>query len=80
MKIIIDSNLGVKQIRKEPIFEVGRKVRCLRAPHFGKLGEIAELPHTPHKVASGAVVRVALVKFEKAESSFVPRANLEIVD
>ena len=55
-------------------------MRCLRAPHFGKLGEIAELPHAPHKVASDAVVRVALVKFEKAESSYVPRANLEIID
>jgi len=78
--IIIDSKLGTPQTRKKPIFEIGRKVRCLRAPHFGKLGEIVELPPAPQQVASGAIVRVALVKFEETSSSYVPRANLEIVD
>jgi len=78
--IITDSKLGIKQSRREPIFEIGRNVRCLRSPHFGKLGQITELPYTTHKVASGAVVRVALVKLEKSDSYYIPRANLEIID
>jgi hypothetical protein len=77
--IITDSKLGAEKVLKKPIFEIGRKVRCLRAPQFGKLGEIIELPHAPHKVGSGAIVRVALVKFDKDQSAYVPRANLEIV-
>lgn len=78
--IITQVNTAANQVQKEPIFEIGRKVRCLRAPHFGELGEIAELPHSPMKVASGAVVRVALVKLKSVGNAFVPRANLEIVD
>lgn len=78
--IVTGSKLGAQQAVKQPIFEIGRKVRCLRAPHFGQIAEIVELPHVPQQIASGAVVRVALVKFNGTIKAYVPRANLEIID
>lgn len=58
--------------------EVGRRVRLIRVPHFGKYGEVIALPLEPKAVESGAVVRVAKIKLQSGEEVTVPRANLEI--
>lgn len=57
--------------------DIGTAVRCIRAPYFGELGEILELPVNPEEVDSGAIVRVAKVKLKNRQTVTIPRANLE---
>jgi len=61
-----------------PHFDIGAEVRCIRAPYFGMLGTIAELPHAPEEIESGAVLRVARVKLTAGKVVTIPRANLEM--
>jgi hypothetical protein len=76
--IVPSAELLTSVEKRPPIFESGRKVRCLRAPYFGFFGEIVDLPHKPVEVSSGAIVRVAMVRLENGETVAIPRANLEL--
>jgi hypothetical protein len=61
--------------------EKGTVVRVIRAPYFGLLGEVTELPHELQRLASGSMARVARVKiYETKEDVLLPRANLEIYE
>jgi hypothetical protein len=57
----------------------GSLVRIIRAPHFGKMGQVADLPPQLHEMESETKVRVAVVEVDK-EKLTVPRSNLEIVE
>lgn len=59
--------------------EVGTRVRVIREPYFGLLGEVISLPPEPQILETGAKARVAEVLLENAERVIVPRANLEII-
>jgi hypothetical protein len=56
---------------------IGSMVRIIRAPFFGKIGTIADLPVNPMKLPTGAYSRVARVHIGD-EIAIVPRANLEV--
>lgn len=58
---------------------VGAPVRCIRAPHFGKLGTIAALPAPLHTMPSETRVRVLEVDLG-GERIVVPRANVEVIE
>ncbi|MCF7800474.1 MAG: hypothetical protein K9N34_00510 [Candidatus Marinimicrobia bacterium] len=55
-------------------------VRVIRAPYFGKLGHVKELPPELQKMESETMVRVAVIEFENGDVKTVPRANLEMVE
>lgn len=57
----------------------GVKVRMIREPYFGQLGEVTALPAELQRIQTGAKVRVAEVRLESGEEAVVPRANLEII-
>lgn len=59
--------------------EIGCKVRIIRVPYFGQIGQVTELPSHPEQVESGATVRVLRVELPGLEIVTVPRANVEIV-
>lgn len=59
---------------------IGTLIRLIRAPYFGKIGEVLELPIAPEPVESGAVVRVLRAKLEDGQVVTVPRANVEIIE
>jgi hypothetical protein len=59
--------------------EVGMQVRVTRAPHFGAVGHVTDLPPLPQSVESGARLPVAKVDLEGEESVRVPLANLEVI-
>ncbi|CCW35301.1 hypothetical protein CTKA_02614 [Chthonomonas calidirosea] len=59
---------------------VGTPIRLIRAPYFGAIGEVAELPTAPEPVESGAVVRVLRAKLADGRVVTVPRANVEIIE
>ncbi|MEZ4399895.1 MAG: hypothetical protein R3B06_07740 [Kofleriaceae bacterium] len=63
-----------------PGLSVGAPVRCIRAPHFGKLGTIAALPAPLHTMPSETKVRVVEVALADGETITVPRANVEVIE
>lgn len=58
---------------------VGTRVRVIREPYFGFLGEVVALPPEPKVLETGARARVAEVLLESGDRVIVPRANLEII-
>ena len=61
--------------------EKGTEVRVIRAPYFGMLGEVTELPHELQRLESGSLARVAKVKlYESKKEVLLPRANLEMIE
>lgn len=57
----------------------GSLVRIIRAPYFGKMGEVVSLPPELQQMESETMVRVAEVKIDSAVLN-IPRANLEMVE
>jgi len=57
---------------------VGKEVRVIRAPYFGKISKILELPTQPQKLSSGAIAKVAKLSIDGV-TCIVPRANLEVM-
>lgn len=59
----------------------GTRVRVIREPHFGELGDVVDLPSPLAKLASEAMVRVLTVKLqESGRLHTLPRANVEIIE
>ncbi len=57
----------------------GSLVRIIRAPHFGSMGEVLELPPELQKMESETMVRVAIINIDGEELT-IPRSNLEMVE
>lgn len=59
---------------------LGSLVRVIRAPHFGRVGQVVELPPELRRLETEAMVRVLVVVFpEDGTRVVVPRANAEII-
>jgi hypothetical protein len=59
---------------------LGSLVRVIREPHFGRVGQVVELPPELRKVETEALVRVLVVAFPEGEQRvLVPRANVELI-
>lgn len=57
---------------------VGSQVRVIRAPHFGRIGEVVALPPELRALETEALVRVLVVRFaDDGAEATVPRANVE---
>ena len=65
-----EGNLGIQK---------GSLVRVIRAPYFGKIGEVVDLPSKLQKMESETMVRVANVQIND-ETFVVPRSNLEMLE
>lgn len=59
--------------------QVGSVVRVIRAPHFGRIGNVVDLPAELQKMESETRVRVAEIEID-GERFLIPRANLEMVE
>ncbi|MCG8417861.1 MAG: hypothetical protein MJE77_07955 [Proteobacteria bacterium] len=60
--------------------EVGVEVRCIRAPYFGRIGQVIDLPVALHTMPSESQVRVLAVDLGDPEPAIVPRANVEVIE
>jgi hypothetical protein len=65
---------------REQGLQIGSQVRVIRHPHFGKLGEVVDLPPQLTELESGSHVRVLEVQFADGERAIVPRANVEMIE
>ena len=57
----------------------GSLIRVIRAPYFGKVGQVRSLPAELAKMESETMVRVAEIEFEDGSIEIIPRANLEMI-
>ncbi len=57
---------------------MGSRVRCVRAPYFGRIGKVVGLPKELFILPSETKVRVVEVQIEE-DTVMVPRANVEIM-
>jgi hypothetical protein len=60
-------------------FGIGAPVRCIRAPHFGRLGTISALPVELAAMPTETKVRVVEIDFG-TEKAILPRANVEVIE
>ena len=58
---------------------VGARVRIIRAPGYGRIGEVVALPDAPQVVGSGLRLPCARVKLPNERMVVVPLANLELL-
>jgi hypothetical protein len=57
----------------------GMTVRLTRAPYAGQIGQVSNLPKTPHLLDNGLRVPCAQVELVAGGTAFVPLANLEVL-
>lgn len=58
----------------------GSLVRIIRAPYFGEIAKVKDLPINLQRVESGSKVRVIELELENGKAVTVPRANVEIIE
>lgn len=58
----------------------GSSIRVIRAPYFGQLGTVTELPSKLEAMESETKVRVLRAKLAGGEEVTVPRANVEMIE
>jgi hypothetical protein len=59
--------------------EMGTRVRCIRRPHFGRLGTVMSLPAQPVRIGTGSLLRVLTVQLDNGPVVTIPRANAELL-
>jgi len=59
---------------------LGDPLRVIRAPHFGRIGQVDELIADLQQIETEAKVRVLQVKFDDGSTAVIPRANVELIE
>jgi len=70
---------GGADVSLEQELAVGARVRVIREPYFGALGQVSALPPDLQRIETEALVRVAEIALDSGEKVIVPRPNLEIL-
>jgi hypothetical protein len=60
--------------------KIGDPVRVIRAPFFGRIGEVVALPSDLLMIPTESHVRVMEIQFADGTKAVVPRANVEIIE
>ncbi|MBN2378314.1 hypothetical protein JXM67_00725 [candidate division WOR-3 bacterium] len=82
-EIIVPGADLVKKESKSSLEEglkVGMQVRIIRAPHFGSIGSVVNLPVNLEDIETESKVRVLEVELEGKKRIRLPRANVEIIE
>ena len=74
-----DSSKSVKESKIGKGIVIGSLVRVIRAPFFGLMGKVTELPSKLQKMESETLVRVAKINVDD-QDIIIPRSNLEMVE
>ncbi|MCK4644319.1 hypothetical protein KAU32_11880 [bacterium] len=79
--IVTDIDYKDGEIKESEYFiKIGKSIRIIRNPYFGKIATVIEMPTELHELESGAMVRVVRLELEDGEKVIVPRANVEIIE
>ena len=74
-----NKNNATNEKETKLVLEIGKSVRVIREPYFGKLGIIKNLPAELTKLPTESMARVLEVEFENGEEAVIPRANVEVI-
>ena len=74
-----DNLKSVKESKIGKGIVIGSLVRVIRAPFFGLMGKVTELPSKLQKMESETLVRVAKINVDD-QDIIIPRSNLEMVE
>jgi len=83
---IVVENVGEAVSEEEDVIDTagmqeGTLIRIIRAPYFGKIAEVTELPPELQQVESETMVRVLFAKLKDGGDVVrVPRANVELIE
>lgn len=77
---ILEKGVAEDRAFEQGVLEVGSRVRVIREPHFGKIGEVVALPPELQQVETEARVRVLTVKLPDGTLHTLPRANVELIE
>lgn len=69
-----------KKAAHEIGLELGTLIRVIRAPYFGKIGKVTDLPSPLQVLGSESKARVLEVEFIDNTRAIVPRANVETIE
>jgi len=59
---------------------IGSLIRIIRAPYFGSIARVVELPAEPRQIETESQLRVLVAQLPGGEQVVVPRANVEIIE
>lgn len=74
------SSLSLTEARASAGLVVGARVRVIRVPYFGAVGQVSDLVQAPARIETGALARVLRVTLLDGSSITVPRANVELLE
>ena len=60
--------------------KIGDPVRVIRAPFFGRIGQVVGLPSDLQMIPTESRVRVMEVQFTDGSRAVIPRANIEVIE
>lgn len=75
-----EARTGPRQTAEPGGIQVGAQVRIIRDPLFGRIGQVAALPHDLRQIETESHVRVLEVSFPDKTRAIIPRANVEIIE
>ncbi|MCS7165008.1 MAG: hypothetical protein RMJ51_01840 [Candidatus Calescibacterium sp.] len=77
----IESIQDIQEESFSTALEVGKFVRVIREPYFGRIAVITELIEEPYNIPTESRVRVAKIRMlDTNEEIIFPRANIEIIE
>lgn len=86
-EIIVPKNAviedGAHNREGEPILDginIGSKIRIIRRPNFGEIGQVISLPVELQEIETKSKVRAMEVELENRVRVLIPRANCEIIE
>jgi hypothetical protein len=80
-EVVIPSERTARDSADGPAgLEVGAPVRCIRAPYFGRIGKVVDLPVELREMPSETMVRVLEIELEGGDRAVLPRANVEVIE
>lgn len=71
---------GAETAVEEMAITVGSLIRVIRAPWFGRLATVVELPSELEKMESETMVRVLRARFVDGAEAVLPRSNVERIE
>lgn len=75
----LDKTPPVDETTHDKGLTIGTRVRIVRAPHAGSVGEVVNIPRYARRIETGARVRCAEVDIGQREPVDVPFVNLDVL-
>lgn len=76
----VHTKMKEEELDEKVGLEIGRQIRVIREPYFGKLGKVVDLPPNLQKLESESSARVLQVEFKDKIRAIIPRANVELLE